>query len=192
MHKNTSSFLTVSVIALSFLFVLTPGVFAQRTNGLDKANARAEERVMQKPLRTDAPSTDQQRSCEVRQAAVDNRMSRLVELAEKIQENFATHSQRIQDYYLSVLVPKGVTIANYDDLLANIATKKAVVQTTLATAQAGANEFSCDMVDPQTYLNTFRTDMLAVKTALQDYRTSIKDLLVAVKTASEELKANRK
>lgn len=185
MVKKTPTLLTVLIMALSLLYIAVPTASAK--NELQRANARAEERMERTKTRLASPNVAIQNSCESRKEGVVNRMKRLVELSEKMLENFDTHATKVQDFYISVVVPKGVTVKNYDKLVADIAAKKAVVQTTLANAQADVDDFSCTNGDPKTYLNTFRTDMQAVKTALKEYRTTIKNLIVAVRTAAEAL-----
>jgi DNA repair ATPase RecN len=187
MRKNLSTFLTVSVMSLTAMMTAVPGVLAQNSQALDRANARAQERMDLRQQPTSSPTTSLQRSCEARQEAVVKRMSQLVQLAEKIQAAFDRHATRVQEYYLNTVVPAGLTVDNYDELLADIAAKKAVVQTTIANAQTDVDEFSCDTADPRTYLTTFRTDMQAVKSALKEYRTSIKNLIVAVSRVAQDL-----
>lgn len=187
MHKNTSVFLTVLITTLSLLVFSTPA-FAQNTMGLDRANSRAQERMTtSRQVRAASSAAGIRRSCETIQKAVVGRMSRLVEMANTMMSNFDKHSQRVQEYYLTVLVPAGITVPNYDDLLADIAAKEAVVQTTIANARADVNNFNCDTNDPRTYIEEFRADMQAVKTALKEYRASIVRLIVAVRTAAEKL-----
>lgn len=163
------------------------GGMVYAVNGLDKANARAEERMMKTRQRMASPSAGLQRSCESREDTIVSRMSQLVRLSENMLSVFDKHLARVQNYYLTVVVPAGSTVANYDDLVADTAAKKAVVQTALANAQADVDDFSCTTGDPIAHLATFRTDMQTVKTALKEYRSSIKNLIVAVRTAAEAL-----
>lgn len=185
MMKKIPTLLTVLVMSLLLLNISVPTVSAK--NELQRANARAEERMVKTQTRLATPNATLRNSCEARQESIVNRMNRLVQLSENMLEVFDTHATRVQNYYISVVVPKGVTVKNYDVLVADIAAKKAVVQTTLANAQADVNDFSCTTGDPKADLTSFRTDMQAVKTALKEYRTSIQNLIVAVRTAAEAL-----
>ncbi len=98
-----------------------------------------------------------------------------------MQEKFDAIAKRVEDYYISKVVPSGKTVTNYDSLVSEIQNKKQATQTALGKAQTDANSFSCSGNDPKGQLTQFRTDMQTVKSALKDYRTAIKNLIVAVR-----------
>lgn len=188
-----STFLALVVIFGGVLF-FTNQAQAQSNRALNQANQRATDRMMAKDeikTQNQAGQTErvqaQQRACLARESAITNRMSRLVALANNMSNNFEQHSLRVQNYYLDTLVPAGLTLNNYSDLLADIAAEEAVVQTTIANAQADVDEFSCEAGDIRAHYQTFRTDMQMVKSALADYRTSIRNLIVAVSQLAEDL-----
>lgn len=121
------------------------------------------------------------RSCEAKAASVERRMSQLVDLSENQKRVFDAIAERVKTFYNDKVVPQGITVANYNELLTDIDAKKALVDDALAKAQTDADNFSCDNV--KTSFTQFRQNMQAVKTSLKNYRTSIRNLIVAVHTA---------
>lgn len=187
MRKNTLPLLVLSTLALTLILMSAPSLVSANDRSYSRASDQAKDRAVRMVNSTATPSTNLQRSCEVRQSAVVKRMSQLVLLSNKMLANFEAHATRVQNYYLTKLVPAGLAISNYDALLADIAAKKALVQTAIAEAQADADDFSCTSGEPKSYLNSYRVNMQATKMALKNYRTSIKNLIVAVSRAAEGL-----
>lgn len=124
------------------------------------------------------------KTCQARENAITQRMTRLMELVTTMEGKFDAIAQRVEEYYSSKVVPSGKTVANHDALVIEIQTKKTLVQTALTTAQTNSTGFSCNGNDPKGLLTQFRIDMQAVKKALQDYRTSIRNLIVAVRSVT--------
>ena len=131
------------------------------------------------------------KACQVRENIIKKRAERLGKLAKTIEEKFDAIAKRVEDYYVSKVVPSGKTVANYDSLIADIQTKKGAVQTALTQAQTNAASFSCTSDDPKGQMARFKDDMQAVKSALKDYRTSINDLIVAVRSVTGETERNK-
>ena len=123
------------------------------------------------------------RACEVVEESLETRSAKIVMLAERILERFDNISQRVQEYYMTKLVPEGYTVENYDELLEEIESRKDDAESALDAAKAVADEFDCDLDDPKGTLMQFKEEMLAVIAALHEYRLAIKDLMVAVRTA---------
>ena len=179
MTKFPARFKYFSLSILVLFFVLTSSVLAvgkpsdvgaQSVTGQAQAKTRLTEAKL--------------RACQAREDAIKKRASYLTQLATNMESNFDKHTQRVEEYYTSKVVPSGKTVANYDSLVADIQTKKTAVQAALTTAQNDANNFSCAGNDPKAQLTQFRKDMQAVKKALKDYRTSIKNLIVAVRSVT--------
>lgn len=121
------------------------------------------------------------RSCEAKETATKSRMKSLLRLAANIEEKFDAIAGRVKNFYTNKIVPSGKTLPNYDVLLADINTKKALIDDDLTAAQNKVNAFTCTADDPKDLLTGFRTDMQKVKTDLKNFRTSIKNLIVAVR-----------
>jgi len=120
------------------------------------------------------------RICEAKEKVLTNRTTSLTRVVTTIEEKFTNIVEGVKAFYTE----KGLTVENYDELLADIDVKKAAADAALASATANAEAFTCDSDDPKGQLTQFRQDMQAVKKALNDYKQSIRNLIVAVKTAS--------
>jgi hypothetical protein len=119
-------------------------------------------------------------------------MNHLVRLSNNMVGVFDSISARVQAYYTDTVLPTGATLANYNELVADIESKKDAVDTAINEAQIDVNSFSC-LGDVRALYNEFRADMFTVKASLKEYRTSIKNLIVAVHTAvpdEDESEAN--
>lgn len=122
------------------------------------------------------------RACQALSSNIVARSTHLVNLVKQMEETFTAIAKRVEQYYLSIAVPSGATLTNYDALVANIVTKENTVNPLLAAAQSVASNFSCDNNNPSAQLTQYRTNMQAVVKELEDYRTAIKNLIVAVRT----------
>lgn len=120
------------------------------------------------------------RSCMAHEQAIKTRMTHLTRLATTMEETFGKIAMRAENFYVNKVIPSGKTVSNYNGLVADIATQKNAVTTSLAKAQTDANAFSCVSGSVKAQMTMFRIDMQNVKQALKTYRTSIKTLIVAV------------
>lgn len=126
------------------------------------------------------------RSCQAREEALKTRSARLVKFVNNMLSVFDNIATRVEKYYTNTVLPSGKSVSNYGALVADIQSKKVVVQTDLAKAQADLTSFSCSSVNPKAAMTLFRTDMQTVKKALKDFRTSIRNLIVAVHSVTGE------
>lgn len=162
----------LSTLVLSFLLLATPTL------------AKGQPSPFPSPRRVQ--SEERVRACEAKQEAIKNRMGSLTRLTANMVEKFDSISTRVQAFYADKVLPSGETLSNYDALVAEIAAKKAIVDTDLETAQTSVDEFNCGADNPKEHLNRFRLSMQKVKTDLKNYRTSIKNLIVAVRSLAPE------
>lgn len=128
-------------------------------------------------------------ACRARYTMVLNRSKTLAKRGLTILEKFDSINSRIQQYYLYKLVPQGVTIRNYDALVADINTKRAGIRQLVDKAASDASAFSCDSTDPAGQLSVYREDMQGVIKALQEYKKSVRALLAAVIAARATISA---
>ena len=163
--KLSQKIASSTVLAFSLISLLVSTTNAQ-TNIPTKAQNRLSEAKM--------------KVCQNFEKTADRRIDRLNSFAQNMFEKFDSIAMRVENYYTSSVLPKGKTVANYNSLVGDIASKKAIVQTALAKAQSDGADFSCNADSPRNKLIQYRTDMQAVKTDLKNYRTSIKNLIVAV------------
>lgn len=162
-------FLLISTLLVAF-GLLTPSVSAVGKPAGVGGKQQAQTRLTEAKLRT----------CQAKEKSIQNRFTRLNNLVTNMESKFDSIAGRVEEYYTTKVTPGGKTVANYGSLVADMAAKKAAVQTVLTNAQNDVAGFSCDGNDPKGQLTQFRKDMQAVKSALKEYRTSIKNLIVAV------------
>lgn len=124
------------------------------------------------------------RACQAREKAVKGEMESLIDLAAKMEKVFDSIATRVKNFYTNKVLPGGKTLSNYNVLVSEIDSKKAIVATDLKAAQDRLNAFSCTGDNPKGLMLQFRLDMQKVKGDLKSYRTSVKNLIVAVRTLS--------
>lgn len=170
-----TKFLSSAILLPLFLLIVTPALALGRPDFANKPD-----------LSPTGAQNGKIRACQAKENAIKNRISHLTALVTTMESKFDSIATRVKDHYTNKVVPSGKTVANYDDLVADIQTKKDAVDTALKTAQADVDSFSCTSTNPKDQLTQFRTDMKNVKKALKEYRTSIKNLIVAVRSVTGE------
>lgn len=75
-------------------------------------------------------------------------------------------------------------IANYEQLVSAVATKKSVAQASMVQAQKSLGAINCQDGQARERYQAFNGEMIKVKNALQEYRTAVKNLIVAVRSAN--------
>ena len=184
--------ITSLIFIFSLALLVTP-VLAEKNNPDNISVVRradAQERVEEKiqavrentKLRLEGAKL---RTCQVREDAVNKRINNLVMLTENMETKFSSISARVIEYYETKVLPDK-SLSNYQELIDEIATKKAAVDSALDSAQSSVGSFSCESDDPKNMYTTFRENMQTVKNALKEYRTSIKNLIVAIRTLNSE------
>lgn len=153
---------------------------------------RAEQRLKERKERQASKAAERkekldekrQKVCEKRSDKIIKRSNQLAQRAEKQLNKFTEIAGRVDNFYLNRLVPKGVTLANYDALKADIEARKQEVADTVASAKTAAASFDCSGEDPKGQLGSYRDEMKVAVAALKDFRISIKNFIVAVRTAA--------
>ncbi len=116
--------------------------------------------------------------CDKRQSAITDKMSRIAERGQKQLDLFSSIATRVETFYAN----KGVTLTNYDALVAAVDAQKVVSQAAVDAVKADKADFKCDGTDPAGAATSFKADLKSEITALKDYRTSVKNLIVGVKS----------
>lgn len=177
MKKAAAILLSVGMILSSFSVALAE----DGTSSSSPKPFRLELRTGLNEVKEEAKTN----SCDVRMKAVQMRSSQLTKRAKNMEDVFAKIASRVEEFYVS----KGLSVSNYQTLVDAIATKKAAVDSALTEAQNAASSFSCtDTSTAKTQVQAYRVAMQKVISALKDYRTSIKNLIVAVRTAAGKTK----
>lgn len=177
-----------ALLVLSFFLLAAPVFAIGKPNTLPvRSNMNTSVTAQPSGLPTQAQGrlTDAKlKACQARENAIVTRSQHLNQLVTTMEEKFDAIAKRVEQYYITTVIPSGKTVANYDSLVADIAASKATVQTGLAKAQNDVAGFSCDAANPAGDMMTYRKDMQGVIQELKDYRTSIKDLIVAVRSVT--------
>lgn len=118
------------------------------------------------------------RLCKERQTSITNAMKRISDRGQKQIALFSGIAERTEAFY----VKKGKTLANYDALVADVATKKSAAQDAIAMIAAHGTSFDCSGADPKGSAASFREHQKLAIAALKEYKTSVKNLIVGVKS----------
>ncbi|MCH7541656.1 hypothetical protein IH981_02680 [Patescibacteria group bacterium] len=187
--------ITFLTFLVTFLFVFTTiatAVHDSRGSVLqeaDTATPSADKKPKGRDKLKNRLSQIKLKVCEKREASIQKRSTRLAAKAENIQKRFDRIIEKVDTYYIDVLLLKDVEIDNYDALLANVEENRVASATKLGAAESTASNFTCEGEDPKGQVKQFRTDMKAVISALQGYKKSVVNLIVAVRTKAKNVKS---
>lgn len=193
MRSNIAKIVLPLFIFLLLSLSLSPAVSAQGTglrklyqetlkDAASKSGLAASIAAM-KEARKDALSDFKVKACEARQDAIKKRSEQMVKRAMNQEDVFTKIATRVEEFYQTKVVAQGKTVPNYAALVADIAAKKAALSPLLIKVQTDAANFSCAKDHPADQMKLFKQDMEAVIAGLKDYKTSVRNLIVAVKTA---------
>lgn len=186
--------LILPILLISFFLIQVSPAFAQGNsestrervkNQIEQKFKETKDRLASKAaIRKEKLEATKLRVCETKKSAIVRRSTRLAERAGRQLTNFSTKSTRVETFYNDRLVPRGVVVDNYDDLVADIEAKAQAVAEAIESAKTTAANFDCAGDDPKGQLTNYRTDMQNAIKALKEYRLSIKNLIVAIKHAA--------
>jgi hypothetical protein len=120
----------------------------------------------------------QLKSCQNREKAITNIMTRILDRGQKQASLFGTIASRTEAFY----VKSGKTLSTYDALVADVNLKATTAQTALTTTTTDSTGFSCTGTDPKGFITTFKDSLKTEISVVQAYRTSVKNLIVGVKS----------
>ncbi|HWT40021.1 MAG TPA: hypothetical protein VN081_01960 [Dongiaceae bacterium] len=116
--------------------------------------------------------------CQNRQTAINTILTKIVTRGDNQLTLFSTIADRVEAFKTS----KNVTVSNYDQLTAKLATDKTAATNDLAAMKTNST-LDCTSSDPKGMVTAFKADLKTEISDLQTYRTDVKNLIVAVKTA---------
>lgn len=128
--------------------------------------------------------TAKQNACLRHETVIKRTIARIADRGQKQSELFTSIANRTETFYTN----KGKTLANYDELVADVTTKQAAAAETLTTVKSDGADFSCDTADPKAGATAFKTALKSEIAALKDYRTAVKNLIVGVKSVQSTSK----
>lgn len=120
----------------------------------------------------------QLRICQAHEKEITGIMNRLSERGQKQADMFATIAERAEAFY----VKQGKPLANYDTLVADVASKKVATQSTIDALKADSGTFQCAGDNPRGAIQRFKDALKSEITALTNYRASVKNLIVGIKS----------
>lgn len=182
--------LTVALLLVSTLVFGSASVFAEDgTSGDGSTDSTTSDTMHGRPIVTAAAETAQEKvaaakakACDNKKRVITNIENRIASRGQKRMDVISKIAERVEQFYTN----KNLSVSNYDGLVADVNAKKANVQTTLDTIKADAANVStvtCGEGHGSMAVTQFKTDLKAEQAALKAYHTSVKNLLVAVKTA---------
>lgn len=121
------------------------------------------------------------KSCENRETAINNILDKIAQRGEKKLGAYTSIFEKVQAFYIR----KGLSVSNYEALVAEANTKKAAAQAAVDDIKAKQIEFACDGGDPKGAATGFKADLKAEISALHAYQQSIKNLVTAIRSSLE-------
>lgn len=116
-----------------------------------------------------------EKSCGARQASTAKILSHASLRGQNIINVFTTITERTEAFY----VEKGNVLSNYDELLSDVATKKAAAQTALMALQ-NVPTFTCPVTDIKTVIGQYKSAIALQIQTLKDYKTAVQKLVEGV------------
>ncbi len=157
-------------------------LFEQRKEAAEKRREDAKQELENQ--REDAKQLGERfkKACENRRESFKNRLENMATRSEKFIGVLDKIVERVKEFKDT----KGLTVANYDALIADIEAKKLVVHDLQELQKQKAEaDFSCERDAAKESVGVFGDLLHQQIDALKDYKTSVKNLIVAVKTAAE-------
>ena len=200
---NTSSKIAVAigVIAVMIVYAGNPAIaeeLAPRRGGgfgsgviqhkAEEVKARIASRSAELKLRLKLRESERRerlsgrmlKLCQDRHDRIEKHAKNSTKIADKIADTFAAIADRVDQFK----VDKAIDVENYQQLKADVESKKAAVDAAITAATGQSTTFDCNSTGPKAQLHDFISQMDNVRKALKEYRTSIKNLIHAVRQAN--------
>ncbi len=141
---------------------------------------RQEDLDSRKEARQERLEGAKKKACEKHQTLINRLMEKMGSRHETAFNKIARISEAVQKFYTE----KNLSVANYDDLLAEVVAAKGVAQSSM-DAQEIVPELDCDSEHPRADVTDFRQKRLDTIDAMKAYRDAVKSLAQAVRTAAK-------
>lgn len=119
--------------------------------------------------------------CKKRQEVMKSTMTRMEDRSSKHIAWLDSVVEKVKSFYST----KGLTVADYDTLLANVVSARAAAVSSGNQLGQYQQEFSCDGNDPKSVINDFKTQHQSQVDTVKSYKEAVKALAEAVKAAAE-------
>jgi hypothetical protein len=141
---------------------------------------------------TNKSQEGKQKACLARENAIKTRSEHLDQLAQNMETKFSNIEQRVVEYYTNKVLPKGISVSNYNTLITDINTSESKVNSDISNASSALNSFSCTQSHPRSLVLTYNSDMQQTIQDLRNYRRAIRNLIVAIATSEANSHSNSK
>lgn len=118
-----------------------------------------------------------------------NTITRVMTAMNNRRQNAFDRITKVSDAVQAFYTKKELSVANYDDLVAQVNAAKSVAQST-TSAQTAVPPVNCDGEQPRADIADFKEKRSASIDAVKAYRDAVKALVKAVKTAAETTKVS--
>ena len=123
-----------------------------------------------------------QKACEVRQAAINRKVTRFGTRAQRHLDVFSSIFTKVQNFQTN----KKLDAPNYDSLVAAANAKKDAASSAVAALKSLSINIDCSASDPAATLETLKTSVKSTREALQAYRKAIIDVISALSVAKDD------
>jgi hypothetical protein len=185
--------LLLSILFIASFVFFTP-VLGQTGNGLKnkqsienklkemegRRKANIASRAADKKAKLDAKKL---KVCETKQRNITRRSQAAAARAANQFRVFGSITDKVDKFYTEKVLARGITVASYSALKDDILANKTLAEASVNNASASAATIDCNSENPKGQIQTFREDMKEVISALKNYRTSVRNFIVAVKSA---------
>lgn len=120
------------------------------------------------------------KTCESHEQVIKNIMARISDRGQKHLDLFTTIADRTEKFYED----KGKVLSNYEQLVADVAAKKAAAQAAVNKFKSEGTAFNCNGENPKGVVTGFKDNHQSGVEALKAYRTAVKNLIVGVKSVN--------
>ena len=148
----------------------------------EQTRAAAKEKEQEKVQA--AKEAVKEKVCKAKKDGAGNVEGRVINRGQKRLDAYTQIAERAEKFKTD----KGLTVANYDNLVADVNAKKAAAQATVDTLNADKGQLpnvACGNATGKPAIEKFKTDLKAEQNALKAYKTSIKTLIQAIKTTAK-------
>ncbi len=161
--------------------------FEAKKQEMKAAKEAAELRLKAKhEARQEKLSASQLEICKGREENINNRIARIADRSTKHLELFSQIAERTQAFYIN----NELTVDDYQALIDDVMAKKSAAETAVASISTVTSDFSCTDENPKLAIESFKTSLKTSIDVLKEYRTSVKNLIIAVKSAASSTPTN--
>jgi len=124
------------------------------------------------------------KSCQDRQEIARKQAESLNDFVSKAISNSDKNLERVEKFYEEERISDGLSVPNYDALIAEVTAKKEALKE-FSAAAGSDSDLSCAGDNPTDEITQFQKDIEAVRSSLKDYQDSINAMFNGLKEIQE-------